>query len=227
MSQRSLEELVDLENPGWPLVERWLLTASKTVEILRVERPRAEDVLYQLQVTSRSSLGAVALNTGGVIFDNGWARLLGAGCERFPHNLANWNHLSGKPTHRMLRGALVVAWDVLGGFFAVNGDAFPGKAKNVFYLAPDSLRWEDFECGYSEFVRWLATGDFDHFYGDFRWPELREEVAKLTPDQGIHFWPPLWTKGEPVRSRDRRPVPITDLWETNLDYEYPAPAQID
>ena len=34
-------------------------------------------------------------------------------------------------------GYLLVADDVLGGFFAVNGGTFGGKAGNVFYYAPD------------------------------------------------------------------------------------------
>ena len=33
---------------------------------------------------------------------------------------------------------LLVADDVLGGFFAINGGAFDGKAGNIFYYAPDS-----------------------------------------------------------------------------------------
>ena len=33
---------------------------------------------------------------------------------------------------------LLVADDVSGGFFAINGGAFRGKAGNVFYYAPDS-----------------------------------------------------------------------------------------
>ena len=33
---------------------------------------------------------------------------------------------------------LLVADDVLGGFFAINGGTFCGKAGNVFYYAPDS-----------------------------------------------------------------------------------------
>ncbi len=33
---------------------------------------------------------------------------------------------------------LLVADDVSGGFFAINGGAFDGKAGNIFYYAPDS-----------------------------------------------------------------------------------------
>ena len=33
---------------------------------------------------------------------------------------------------------LLVANDILSGFFAINGSAFGGKAGNVFYCVPDS-----------------------------------------------------------------------------------------
>ena len=33
---------------------------------------------------------------------------------------------------------LLVANDILSGFFAINGGAFGGKVGNVFYYAPDS-----------------------------------------------------------------------------------------
>jgi len=47
---------------------------------------------------------------------------------------------------------LLVADDVLGGFFAINGGAFGGKAGNVFYYVPDSGKWEDPQLGYSRFL---------------------------------------------------------------------------
>ena len=47
---------------------------------------------------------------------------------------------------------LLVADDVLGGFFAINGGAFRGKAGNVFYCALDIGEWEDTQLGYSRFL---------------------------------------------------------------------------
>lgn len=52
----------------------------------------------------------------------------------------------------------LVADDVLGGFFAINGSAFAGEAGNVFYYAPGSGEWEDCEMGYSQFVYWAPCG---------------------------------------------------------------------
>lgn len=44
---------------------------------------------------------------------------------------------------------LLVANDVLGGFFVINGGAFGGKAGNIFYCTLDSGKWEDAQLGYS------------------------------------------------------------------------------
>lgn len=49
---------------------------------------------------------------------------------------------------RRMPSYLLVADDVLGGFFAINGGAFAGEAGNVFYYAPGSGEWEDCEMGY-------------------------------------------------------------------------------
>ena len=58
---------------------------------------------------------------------------------------------------------LLAADDVLGGFFAINGGAFGGKAGNIFYYAPDSSKWEDTQLGYSQFF----TGRFAAIYLNF------------------------------------------------------------
>lgn len=44
---------------------------------------------------------------------------------------------------------LLVANDILSGFFAINGGAFGGKAGNIFYCTLDSGKWEDAQLGYS------------------------------------------------------------------------------
>ncbi len=65
-------------------------------------------------------MGAVALETGGVLIDDGWVRELGGAADT-SCNLALWNQRDGK---LRLPGALVVANDPVGGFFAINGGAF-------------------------------------------------------------------------------------------------------
>ncbi len=75
---RSLDELIDLQDPGWPLVQEWIAKASNPVEVLPADRARAEATLVELQVTTRSPMGAIALETGGLLVDSGWLRILGS-----------------------------------------------------------------------------------------------------------------------------------------------------
>lgn len=91
MPRRHLDELVDTIDPAWLLVQGWLAQARNPVEILPAERQRGERTLLQLQVTSHSTLGALALETGGAFFDHGWLRFPGSGCERMQVNLLNCN----------------------------------------------------------------------------------------------------------------------------------------
>ena len=114
---RSLEELVDVADPMFPLIEEWVAAASTPVTVLPVERAAAEATLLALQVTTRSGLGGLAFHTGGILVDGGWLRVLGGGSPQLPRSLATWNQI-GAPQVRM-PGAMLVGDDVLGGFFAV------------------------------------------------------------------------------------------------------------
>lgn len=210
-----MEELIDLEEPGWPLVLSWFHDAKNPVEVLPAERSQGEATLLAVQVTTRSPMGAIALECGGILFDRGWVRLLGAGCPRMKGNLASWNGLDGTDPQPKLEGAFVIAHDAVGGFFALNGGGLGPAKLNVHYGAPDSLSWEDTEMGYSDFVHWLAHGDLAGYYEDLRWPGWEEEVAALSGDRGICVWPPLFTvEGKQARSagQHRKAVPLRELW---------------
>src|SRR5947208_16506614 len=77
-THRRLDELIDKKEPGIELVRSWIRAATNPVEELRVERADGERALVALQVTSRSPMGAIALETGGLLVDHGWIRVLGA-----------------------------------------------------------------------------------------------------------------------------------------------------
>jgi hypothetical protein len=64
-SVRTLEQLIDTKEPGMSLVRSWIDGAKNTVEVLEVERAAGERALVALQVTSRSPMGAIALETVG------------------------------------------------------------------------------------------------------------------------------------------------------------------
>jgi hypothetical protein len=211
VSQRSLEQLTAVEDPAWPLIQGWLADARQAVEVLPAERPQAEATLLALQVTTRSPVGALALETGGILVDHGWLRLLGSGHARLPDTLLTWNGLAAPAMGSPLAGGFVVAVDVLGGVFALNGGGL-GSDSGMYYFAPDSLDWEALECPHLAVVEWALTGDLDRFYASVRWPGWEREVAALAPTDGISVYPFLWAAGEPVAARSRQAVPLAELW---------------
>lgn len=140
----------------------------------------------RLQVTTRSVLGAVAYETGGILVDAGRIRLFGAGSER---SLLTVNEaIDG------FGDVVFVADDVLGGIFALNGGRFgPADLGQIFHLAADSVAWSCLDIGYADFVAWCLTGDRDALYDRF---------ARL-PASGSLRLPSRWL-GRSTRSSGRK-----------------------
>src|SRR5687767_12930937 len=88
--RRSLEQLLNVDDPAWPLVEGWIETSPRPVEALPPSAARG-DALLETQATARSALGAVVYETGGLLIDHGWLRVLGSGHPRLPRTLPGWN----------------------------------------------------------------------------------------------------------------------------------------
>ncbi len=203
---RPLADLLDADDAGAAEVRRLLAHAVNPVEVIRGDRPRGERSLLRVQVPASTVLGAVAYRLGGLVFDHGWLRLLGSGAPRAPRDLAGWN---GPPAAPRLAGATLVADDVTGGFFAVNGGAFAGAAGGVHYFAADDGEWEDLEIDYRGMLEWACNGDLDGFYAASRWPEWELEMIGLGMDQGLDFEPALSIEAE---GRQRRRVAMEALW---------------
>jgi len=221
MQRRSLKELINTEDPGWPLVQEWIAAARNQVEVLDIDRARGEEVLLHLQVTTRSPMGAVVLETGGILVDHGWLRFLGSGHQRMRGDLQSWNSNRDLLEGHLLKGGLVIAHDAVGGFFALNGGAFPGKPGTAFYFAPDTLRWETTNKSYSDLLAWALSGDLQRFYGNMRWPGWENDLASLTGDQGMSIYPFLFTReGVSAAERSWRPVPMDELWRLHFDLAY-------
>lgn len=215
---RTLDELVNTEEPGWDLVEEWMRDASNSVEVLPKQGERAGSVLVALQVTTRSPMGAIAFGSGGLVIDHGWLRILGSGGERMQGDLARWNGLGDEPLIEKIDGALIIAHDAVGGFFALDGGAFGSTEHSAFYFAPDLLEWENLEMGYSDFVAWAMSGDLEKFYENARWPDWQAEVRGMSLDQGMSIYPPLWSKEYQTEEVSRKPVPMTELLALQLDF---------
>lgn len=212
---RSVAELVEVEDPAWPSVREMLAVAAVPVTVLPVDPVYAREVLFRLQVTAYSTLGALALHTGGVVVDRGWLRILGGGHAGLP-DLAAVNGV-GEPGGG--RGFLTVGVDVLGGQFAVNGGTLPGKLGEVCFFGADTLRWEPIGGGHSAFIGWAVGGGLADFYAGVRWPGWAEEVECLSADTGLSIHPPLWSaEGRAdIAATSRRSCPIAELTALHLD----------
>jgi hypothetical protein len=202
---RSLVELRDVDDPAWPQLAEAILD-SPTSTIVPVVPADGEACLLALQVTARSTLGALALNAGAVLVDHGWLRILGGGAGGLPSLAA-----ANRPDDGF-GPLLVVAFDVLGGRFAVDGGGLGGSRGEVNYWAPDSLAWTSLGIGYSDFVWWSLGETTDAFYADLRWPGWEHEVEKVGLGDGLAIYPPLCTaESRPIANTSRRPVPWDEL----------------
>lgn len=198
---RPLAQLIDTTDPGILLLNQWMASAVRPVEVLPPST-NAGLVLSQLQVTTRSMMGTLAYETGGVLIDHGWLRFLGSGHARLTRSLADWN-LDRKD------GLFLIADDVLGGFFGIRGQA----GREVSYLSPMTRQWQPLGVGFSGLLQWAIQGDIDQLYEKMRWDEWRADIQGLQGDQVLMCHPPLWAMSENNPLTIRRPAPVTEAWD--------------
>src|SRR3954465_6506482 len=129
------------------MIAAWVAASPRDVRVLPAPAEDRGRCLLRLQVTTRSPLGALAWETGGLLLDHGWLRILGGGTDVLP-DLASASGLDGGAARAPAPGLaggpppfLVVAQDVLGGIFAVNGGGLPTEPGEVAYFPPDTLAW--------------------------------------------------------------------------------------
>lgn len=206
---KSIEELAEVEDPAWPALSDALLDARDVATVLPIEDSPGRRCLHRLQVTARSTLGALALHTGGVVIDHGWLRLLGGGGSGLIDlATANESELAGASGE----GFMLIAFDVVGGRFAINGGGLDGSPGEVNYWGPGTLDWAPLGAGHSEFVHWSLSDGVASFYAGLRWAGWEAEVEAVGLDEGLNVYPPLCTtESRPVELTSRRPVAWTEL----------------
>lgn len=224
--RKSIEELVvNQQDDAWEECRALLKNGSNSLAIFDVPTSIGEQTLLNIQVTTRSYLGVIAYKTGGILIDHGWIKLLGSPHQDIFGDLASWNGLDTNqqaPVQKkielpVIEGFFVIAYDVSGGFFALNGGKL-GPSKTVFYFAPDCLEWEDTELTYSEFIQWLASGDLQLFYETCRFEGWQEKVQQLEPDQVLSYYPPLWSKEGSGATSEKTPILVAEAWKNVIDH---------
>lgn len=207
---KSFEELYCEKDSAMEEIKKWQSASERKITLLPTEQEKGKKQLVDLQVTTRSSLGAVAFETGGILIHQGWLRILGSGHPHLPRSITSWNQQCA------LNGMLLVADDVIGGFFAINDGMFPDSVGGIWYFAPDSLSWEDLEIGYTDFLHWAMTGDIHTFYETFFWKDWEKDISKLKGDEMFAIYPFLWSKEARELTMDgcsKKPVPALEIWE--------------
>ncbi|NLT30361.1 MAG: DUF2625 family protein [Propionibacterium sp.] len=100
---------------------------------------RGRRTLWRLQVTARSFLGAMALQTGGIVADHGWFRLYGGGSRDLP-DLATVNGLGDPATTSTSPGAMLIGHDAVGGRLFPLPATVEGQDKGTLSRRPVPIR---------------------------------------------------------------------------------------
>ena len=217
---RTMKDLVDPDSRGLEAIRAHLVTARVQAELLPCGPEAGERALLALQYETRSALGALAYQSGGLLVDRGWLRILGAGCPTLPRALDTWNRVGVSGGGR-LPGALLIADDAVGGFFALNQGGLAGNPGDVSWLSPQSLDWEDLGVGFEGFLEWALSPALAAFYDVWRWPDWQDDVGLAGAERAFAFEPPPAFAGASFTDRKRTAAPVGELW-AKYSEELPA-----
>lgn len=179
---KSLEQLLEQQS-AWLILRDWFAQAKNLYEILASYPEDASAALVGMQLSTRSPLGAIVYETGGVLIDHGWLRILGSGNEKLPRGLFDWNFGKTFKQSGEQPSYLLIADDAIGGYFAINAGGIGADIGRVYYYHPKSQQWKSLNLGYSEFLGWALSRDLDEFYQDLRWENWQSDVRKLQGHQ--------------------------------------------
>lgn len=182
---KDLEQLLDA-NSAWTIIQTWFQSANNQYEILPKDVENAGKELVGMQLSTKTPLGAIIYETGGILIDNGWLRILGSGNEKLPRGLFEWNFGKTFETSGERPFHLLVADDVVGGYFAVNGGGLGEKVGMIYYFQPKKQKWESIGLNYSQFLGWALTADLASFYYDLRWENWQSDIEKINGNQVIN-----------------------------------------
>jgi hypothetical protein len=229
-SRRPLEQLVDPKSTTWAEITTMIARSPSRCLIVAADATSSSTALENLQVTTRTYLGAMVWHCGFIAIDDNWLRLLGAGNADIP--APHEQTFPGDGSIPRFTG-IAVAFDVLGGVFAIHGSGLQFERGTVLYWAPDTLSWTALGVGHSGFVAAAVSGQLAAFYEGLRWPGWEAECRALNEGQGLSAYPPPFTKeGKNWSSVSRRAAPLTEV--VRLSFEYgrqvgalPAGSQFD
>ena len=204
---KPFEELVSDDFSAFELLKEWLESAEVNYELL----PPSDDnrtTLYKVQASTSSILGALAYETGGLIIDNNWLKILGSGHKKLPRTLTDLN----------LRdyGYILFADDAVGGFYAINQGGLGKDIGNVYFLAPDFTEWDPLEIELDVFLQIVLSKDIEEFYEGLRWKSWQEDIPELKANECFGFFPFLWTEQGDIESSKRKPLLVKEAFNLKV-----------
>ncbi|OOF41123.1 hypothetical protein BKK47_02295 [Rodentibacter mrazii] len=188
---QTLEQLISPEASAWPTLLKWIEQARNHCLMIKKDQPSAERELFTMQMPTSSPMGAVIYETGGILIRYGWLRILGSGSFQLPRGLMDWNFSKSFKESGEKPQYLLVADDVIGGYFALNGGSLGENLGKIYYFSPKDLVWHNLNFTYTEFLAWALNGDLEAFYQGLFWQNWQEEVKQLDGNQVFVFTPDL------------------------------------
>lgn len=208
--------MINIDNNLWIEINKMFISSNRQLVINSDELERGIKSLDILQITSKSALDSIVLNTSGIVIDN-WIRILGHE-SNVNKGIVSYNSIGKDGVATKVDKMLIIADDVVGGLFALNAGKFTEKIGEVWYFAPDTLEWESLEMKYSEFIAWTAQGNVDEFYRTIRWSTWREDCKKVKFNEAILIYPFLWSNEIQLEKSDKKIVPTEELLKINQEY---------
>lgn len=193
-----------LENNLWSQLNNIIEQTSKKVEI-RTSKSDNVTETSSLGVNPESLLGVIISETSGIVVDN-WVRVLGQGISEY-----------NKDKTEVTDGMLVIAFDVVGGFFALNLERFEEAQNSVWYFAPDTLEWESLDVSYTGFIKWVLSGDTDGFYSSMRWGNWEQDCKTIPFEKVMLIYPFLWANECNINTASKKVVSYNELYNLNLE----------
>ena len=175
-----------------------------------------DNAFSKLQISDKSVLGAIISNTCGITVDN-WIRILGSGSKN-NRGILSYNEIGDDGIPKKVEGMLIVADDVVGGTFAINNGKYSTGIGEIWYFAPDTLKWESMEVKHSEFIMWVLQGDIDGFYKSMRWKKWKKDCKEVGFNQAMLIYPFLWSNEIKLEKATKKAVPVEELFEINQEY---------
>ena len=206
----------NIDNDLWQQINNMFINSNRQLKFNTEGLQEGIKSLNILQITSKSTLGSIILNTSEIVIDN-WIRILGHGTN-INRSILSYNLIEKDGIARRIDKMLIVADDVVGGIFALNAGRFPERIGEVWYFAPDTLEWEALEVEYSEFITWILKGDINGFYTTMRWSTWKEECKNIKFNEAVLIYPFLWSNEIELDKADKKIVSAEELLKINQEY---------